>query len=696
MSNTELTVRVQPLGEQWITLGTGEFIGIRPEGFRASSNSRGSDTASFILRRDPGSPTLDLQVYTPVEVEIDSVLVWSGRIKETPINDGSDAKISVECEGWQYHLDDDHYERTYVHSKLSDWKDTRGYVNVNLNFWPSSAAVTVDRQINLGFAKDVFLRGGSAVGVTLDLGPDPNSWARYVAANALFPNLHANMWFFCRGSDTIGGNHVSGNPTNYNDAWAVTNPTNGLYQGAFPGSRRYVHIFYYFDTGDFTPSVEYAAWLTGVRVFSENSASFHSSGTSALKASTVVSDALTKALPKLSTDASGIETTAFVIPEFSMLSGPRTPREITEAVNAFHDYIYGVDVNRKLQFKAKPTVPSIEIGSWSGIEFTDASANSGEEMYNKVTVSGNGVDSEPIRVVRRTAGLSEVAINATPISTPSLTNPHFNANVNGWSSNASLSWVNDVGPDGSTGYAQAVSGSSGTYLINSVFNGTFLRGHTYKVTMWALAGDPATEASMTFGVWGVDTVNVRSTVASFHNVWRQYTLFWTPTADRTGAEIRWDWVTGAANTGYVDAVVLYESSTNDSLLSRLGMTRSKILPIQSALSTTTANQIGDVFLRGHRTTPFKGSFTAQGRAVRRALGGAPVHASQLLLAPSQLVRVSHRIDPDTGALGRDGTMASVEYDHDQEQASVQVDNQRRNFEAFIERLAVVTGSALQS
>jgi hypothetical protein len=56
-----------------------------------------------------------------------------------------------------------------------------------------------------------------------------------------------------------------------------------------------------------------------------------------------------------------------------------------------------------------------------------------------------------------------------------------------------------------------------------------------------------------------------------------------------------------------------------------------------------------------------------------------------------LMHFSNRIDPDTGALGRDGRIAQVTYNHNEQEAQVSIDNQRNNFEALISRLSAVIG-----
>jgi hypothetical protein len=118
--------------------------------------------------------------------------------------------------------------------------------------------------------------------------------------------------------------------------------------------------------------------------------------------------------------------------------------------------------------------------------------------------------------------------------------------------------------------------------------------------------------------------------------------------------------------------------------------RSLILEIGSAITETEALVLGDAFLSLHRTTPFKGTLTVTRGGVRRLLGGANVHPGHLLREGGELIRFTHRIDPDTGGLGRDGRIASIEYDSDSETATVAIDNDNANFEALLARLDVTT------
>jgi hypothetical protein len=134
-------------------------------------------------------------------------------------------------------------------------------------------------------------------------------------------------------------------------------------------------------------------------------------------------------------------------------------------------------------------------------------------------------------------------------------------------------------------------------------------------------------------------------------------------------------------------------SQTGTLVDRRGFQRSKILPVRSSLTTALANQIGDVWLTGHRTTPLRGSATVTKRGARVLPSGEALHPAALLLHTGELLQLAHAIDPDTGDLGRNARIADVTYKPSTSEAAVTLDNSRGSVEALLERLAVVTGAA---
>lgn len=102
--------------------------------------------------------------------------------------------------------------------------------------------------------------------------------------------------------------------------------------------------------------------------------------------------------------------------------------------------------------------------------------------------------------------------------------------------------------------------------------------------------------------------------------------------------------------------------------------------------------LADTYLSLHRYTPYRGTLQVTGQGgIRTHQGGQGIHPADLLLYTQEKVRLTNRINPDDGSVGRDGTIASVSYDHNTNTANVELDNRTTNFEAFLGRHAVISG-----
>ncbi len=142
---------------------------------------------------------------------------------------------------------------------------------------------------------------------------------------------------------------------------------------------------------------------------------------------------------------------------------------------------------------------------------------------------------------------------------------------------------------------------------------------------------------------------------------------------------------------WIDSIVLHVATPT--LVDRRGFRRTHSLPIDAALTPELGQQIGDVFLAAHKTTPLKGTVKIEGnqgcRSIQTGHGFPP---ERLLLMTSELLRLAHRIDPDTGGQGRDGRIAEVTYVPAEDTATVALDSRRTSHEALLRRLAIVVGS----
>lgn len=530
-------VRVKRAGGDWTTLGTEEARGVTPEGLTLSADTQGPSSCSFTLRRDPVFPWGDLAAGNQVQVEVAGVVVWGGRVAKTPGSGrGAGQQIAVSCEGWRAHLDDDQGSLFWVSSDLSRFQDTRTLPGVNLGAMTAAGKVQNDRGvITLGWDAGSWVTLGVGAAVTFDAGPGRQWLGSYF--DVMFTSPDANVQVYVIGNDSTWWNNpgrvdvVSGVGTNN---WpANTGVAIGGNLGANP--RRYCTFMLYYvgPAGQWaTGGPDKIARISGVRMIRAlRDINFSSPYPSNLLASNVVQDAISTGLtPLLSSDTSLITTTSFVVPEYAP-DGYRTPRELIEGINAFHDYLYGVTADRRAFFKPRPTVPAFEVGSYSGGAFDDSSLGDLSAIYNRVIVQY----TEP-------------------------------------------------------------------------------------------AGTPQSEV-------------------------------------RTNA---------------------------NTLLTAQGFTRSMRLPVSATLTQAGAQQIGDVWLARHANAPMSGSITVAPGDVRD-MSGQVVHPSVLLTRTGERLRISDRVDPVTGAVGRVGTIVNVTYDPAAETAAVQLDNDTASFETFLNRLAAIQG-----
>jgi hypothetical protein len=682
----DVTVRLEALDGGWETCGVDRLRGVHPELSPATANDWGPDTASFELRRDPKAVWPDLGAWTPCEIEIGGVVVWDGRVKETPSRDGADRVMSVQCEGWQYHLDDDVYERAYIHNKLGDWKDARSLIGSDLTRFTTVGKVQTDGAITIGWAKGDTVSTSNVVGVTLDLGA---AYGRRVIVNWERTGGQPDTFLVCIGHNAadvfLGGDGFFSTPGLNGEA------ASGAYSGDSTAPVRYVTIYMLYTGGGGVVSDDVLERITSVQVYGDTS---YSAG---LKAPTVIADALNRGTPLLPSDRSQIDpnaTVAFNIP--SLAPGePRTPREMWEAVNAYHDYTSKIAVGRLPVFKPKPSAAIYEVGAWSPMEFEDASANSGADIYSGVLVTGAAPSGERVSLLRLQGADGQGPYGAT--SDIALPNDSFDVNTSGWTvfggGPTTLTRTTTAGEFDSPPAAGKISMPpiSGVAGALTTLSGTARAGRAYRLT--ARVRTSIVQGRFIFGDPSGDDWATATAPASTGGVFTEVSLLWAPHADVVNPIARFETGPGGG-TIWVDTVRVEQSRAT--LVDRRNFRRTKVLQVRSPLLSdgVAATQIADVWLAGHKKTPFKGTVKLTGdQAVRNILTGEYVPLERLLLATDELLRFSDRVDPDTGAWGRDGRIASVSYDHSKNEATVTLDSSRAGFEALLERLAVVTGGS---
>lgn len=392
-----VTVRAQALGGQWETIGVDRSAGIWAEALTLESDWWGPSKASFTLKRDARRAFPDLSTYTPIDVLVGEKPVWAGRTGETP-TDGT-RSLSVQCDGAQYHLDDDLYEKFYVHSRLGDWKDTRTLLGVNLVNMPNRLSEQAgDGMVVLGCAKGTEWTSNTGVGITLDLGP-----AASVEAMSYIFDRYSNATV--TGSSLYLYARVSATPDPLVAPFAELTPrplattTGATVADTFPSARRYVHLFVWNTGSTFTAGDDVTVRIKAATVYADSDY-LNVAGFAQLKASDVLGDdAFIAATPLLSADRSRIAATSTNLNDF-YVQGPKAPREYATNANAYHNYKIGVDARRRMVFQPRPSTPIYEIGEWSGASISDLSANSGDAIYDRVIVQSTAPDGTPVRVTR--------------------------------------------------------------------------------------------------------------------------------------------------------------------------------------------------------------------------------------------------------------------------------------------------------
>lgn len=380
----------------WVTLGTGEATGVVPEGPTMAADMQGPSSCSFTLRRPADVLWSELTAANQVQVDVDGVTVWGGRINSTPASGkGVGEQMSVTAQGWRDHLSDDQAPRNWVSQKMSGWKDARSFVAADIGMMKASGAVTSDAgAVIAGFPAGAILTGSDYAGVVFDTGFGMTASSVRVDLAFMRPDANYTMWII--GSDSPNWNHVSRlDYVSGVSSSAYPANTYTTFGGTISAGRRYVHVFMA------AVAVGYLGADTLMKVRGCRIArvpALIANNQSALTASTVVTDALNMGCTPL-LDAAQVTPTSFMIPEFHP-EGPRTPRELIEAVNAYHDYLWGVDALRRPYFRPRPTDPLFEVGSFSGGQFDDTSLGNLDRIYNKVIVDYTGPDGVTSSVTR--------------------------------------------------------------------------------------------------------------------------------------------------------------------------------------------------------------------------------------------------------------------------------------------------------
>lgn len=691
MATKDVTVRVQNLNGVWENIGSDRAEGVWPEGVNCVSDQWGSKSASFTLKRYEGIQWPDLRAFAPVDIEIGGKLKWSGRIKETPQETGEG--FSVQCEGWQAHLDDDMVVSNYLHTDLGAFTnvlDQRDGLTIGSSggIIPNAGPSIEGGAMTLAMPRQAIPAFGKVMAV-LDLGPDEARWAKRVIIQYTCSNANANHQLVLGGGDDIAG-HFSG--FGAQDILTVAGnagagPTvNG---GNFTNKKRYVWIRNQDAGAGHTNTVDEWFRISAIYIFTDT-AYDSGTGVSQLKAHHVVNDHILRGCPFLNSDLTQIDTTGtwFSIPEFAP-QGPRTPRQAWENVDVYEDRYKKIDVERRPIYKAKPTAPSISVGDWPGSVVNDASANDGSDIYNRVIGTGTDPWNAPLFITRHQGEANIASLEITP-NTPTVANPNFAVNTTGWVATDSAitrdTAVFDVSPASGRWDNSGISDnvSTGDDLTYSLSGQTFRKGVTYvaALRLRTSSGAGQVRARLRGTEFSEALWNVTSAFQTFY-------VSWTPTYDQTNASFSLYSYGGGSGFNcfyYVSGLQIYESKPT--IVDRWKFKRTQEVAVSHVITQTALTQILDKWLLSHVTPQWRGSITVTEGGVRDILTGVEYGPEDMLDRTGELIRDTQQVDPDTGAVGRDGRIVEVTYDHDSNSAQMTIDNTRTNFERLLERIGI--------
>lgn len=393
-------VKVRRPEGQWVTLGTEEARGVVPEGLAMAADLQGPSSCSFTMKRPADVVWSELQAANQVQVDVAGVPVWGGRINQTPAaGKGVGEQISVSAQGWVNHLGDDQQTWNWVTQRLSGFTDTRGMVAADLTKNTMPGTVTSEGgSLVIGYAQGAQIVNDKTVSAVIDLGPGCSATQVGMDISVVGPN--ADYTFYIMGSDSPWWNDGSRVDyySQFTSAWTLgVSYTVGGAQAA----RRYVTALIAYTGAGGTVGQDRFVKIKGFRAArgtTLTAGTFQPTTT----ASGAITDVVTQwgCTPLLTSPQ--ITPTSFVVPELHP-DGYRTPREIIEAVNAYHDYLWGVDALRRPYWRPRPTDPVYEVGSFSGGQFDDTSLGNLDRIYNRVIVEYTGPDGVAATVSRTNA-----------------------------------------------------------------------------------------------------------------------------------------------------------------------------------------------------------------------------------------------------------------------------------------------------
>jgi len=672
----ELSWSAQRLDMTWEKIGSGLSRGINPAGSQFTHAFEGSiggpASASFVLDDKLRRGRPDLEHFTPVVAHSGAVPVFSGRVIRTPEVRGESYQRHVEVQGWKEHLKDDWWDKTCLVTDLSKWQDARSYASAVLTSFTQKGQVQNDGTIMLSWRNGTPMVIGDWVGVVFDAGP--NNLITDWSFDYLSSNNWVNGYLYAMGWNvpTIGdasGVYSSIGATDIQNSVGAS----GTFTGRFAAGQRYIVLLVSNQIAS-TIGADVYFKITGARV--STSATYLTSGASTLYTSTIIGAALTAKCPLISTDQSGIATTAFAIPEF--YTDWMQPFSIIDKANAYHGWqcLVSSDPVARVSYRAIPTTPTYAVGVVDEYEFDNPSTYDGSEVYSQVI--GKYTDA---------AGVASSVVGVNPTNGPYIastgvfTNPTAAADTTGWSAVGAGAITRDTVTYDTGPASFYISGTlAGDGAKSSAITGLSV-GRAYRLSFWIWPFSVGYLRAYIKNSAGI--VLAQQDVTSGAGT---YSLAWSATETagnylEVGFYSRTDPTVSHIN---IDSILLTEMSA--SVVNKRGFTKTKLVDFSSKMTAAAATQVCQIILDASQFPPLKGTLKVRGH-IRRYGTGAHIHVSQLKLG--EAILLEDETDPNTGAIGRIGIIMQFTYDHESQTATIAIDSNKNFVENLLARLGAV-------
>jgi len=626
------------------------------------------------------------QPFTELEIVDGGSVIWSGRLADNGLR-GNEIESDLTFEGWQSHLDDHVIRRSYVHSRLTDWQDLRSGRYANLARLTTAGAVAVaDTAIVVGFSDNSYVAANAAAGVWLDLG---DRGAKRVVLNYEIPACVGTS-----GWDTVGQYVVRGTneldvttATDYQDI--ITLNTSHSDQAAttaatFTTPYRYVALLAINPTGTALTAVTQSA-IKVIELAVYQQTAYESGNTSALTASDVITDIAANATYKLSESIAGIEATTYNITHLSAVSEARTPRELIETVNSYHEQPYRVNVFKELEFYSQPLNPKFEYsGSLAGVDWSTFVAAAG--TYSQIRVEGKDSYGGALSYVYTDRELQQLLYTA--VSAPAVSNPSFTTNLTGWTQVGSptATFTRDTvvyrsSPASAKLTDTAWAASPFTVVTN--LTGNAVRGRRYQARLYC-------KSSYSSNSWVTVRVvsgggDIIEQVTELNTGWTEAACDFTVTSDTT-VSLEVEFFTSASvgsgsPTFYLDDVAIYRLAGTP--FTDNDFVREFVLKVDAVLTPAIAEQLAASYLRQYTFSRLSGVLTVSDPETLRAIGGGQASMTQVDNYPTQLVRLVGVTHPVTGEQGVDVLISEATYSNNV--LTLTFGNNDRRFDALITR-----------